>query len=88
MKGSNPNPPIGDRPKPSKNPPKVQVGFSALDDADRQLVIRGLALQSLRDPGFEFACRQIAIKLAGVTMFDQLFRSLSDITPPAEHHVG
>lgn len=52
-----------------------------LDEADRQLTIRALAVQSLESPGFELACRKIAILLEGEVMFDSLRGFLKDLFP-------
>lgn len=43
-----------------------------LNEEQRQLVILGLALMSLQRPGFEYACREISIRLGGEQMFDDL----------------
>ena len=55
------------------------------DESDRQLTLRALAIQSLRDPGFEYASREVAKKLSGEDMFDSFRELLKGITDPAEH---
>lgn len=55
-----------------------------LDEGQRQLTLRGLAVQSLRAPGFEMACREIARALDGEELFDTLRRLRSDVEPPAD----
>lgn len=52
-----------------------------LDESDRQLTIRALAVQSLESPGFELACRKIAILLEGEPLFDEFMRLLKDLFP-------
>ena len=52
-----------------------------LDESDRQLTIRALAVQSLESPGFEPACRKIAVILEGEEMFDSLRGLLRDLFP-------
>ena len=49
------------------------------EDADRQLMIRGLAVQSLTSPGFELACRECAKKLNFEEMYDSLRESMGDL---------
>ena len=50
-----------------------------IDEAERQLIIRALAVQSLESPGFRDACRKIAVKLQGGEMFDEFMRLLADL---------
>lgn len=52
-----------------------------MTEEDRQLIIRGLAVQSLRSPGFEYACSEAATKLSGRGMFYQFREVLADIEP-------
>lgn len=53
-----------------------------IEESDRQLTIRALAVQSLESPGFTQASRAIAMKLGGGGMFDDFRRSLQDKFPP------
>ena len=53
----------------------------ALDESDRQLMLRALAVQSLESPGFEQACRKIAILLKGEPLFDEFMSLLKDLFP-------
>ena len=53
-----------------------------IKEDERQLIVRGLAVQSLRYPGFEMACRQAAVTFAAVKMFDDFRRTLADENPP------
>lgn len=50
-----------------------------IDEMDRQLTIRALAVQSLTSPGFEHACRKIAVTLEGEKMFDQFMSYMEDL---------
>ena len=50
-----------------------------VENADRQLMIRGLAVQSLTSPGFELACRNCAKKLKAEEMFDSFRESMGDL---------
>ena len=52
--------------------------YYILDESQRQLTIRALAVQGLRDPGFQAASREAANKLEGATMFDDLTKLLED----------
>lgn len=52
-----------------------------LDEDDRQLTLRALAVQSLESPGFELACRGIAILLEGEALFDSFRGLLKDLFP-------
>ena len=54
------------------------------DESDRQLTLRALAIQSLRDPGFEYASREVAKKLSGEAMFDSFRELLRDSTDLAD----
>ena len=54
------------------------------DESDRQLILRALAIQSLRDPGFEYASREVAKKLSGEGMFDSFRELLRDSTDLAD----
>lgn len=53
-----------------------------LEEGDRQLTVRALAVQSLESPGFTQASRAIAMKLGGGGMFDEFRRLLADKFPP------
>ena len=53
-----------------------------IEEADRQMIIRGLAVQSLRSPGFKMACRLIAANLQGTDMFDNFCEVMADVEPP------
>jgi len=69
--------------------PECLEGFikairKSYDHSDRQLTLRALAIQSLRDPGFEYASREIAKKLEGEAVFDSFRGLLVDCTEPAE----
>ncbi len=56
-------------------------GFETMTswEMDRQLMIRALAVQSLESPGFEAACRKIAVKLQGEGLFDEFMRLMADL---------
>lgn len=53
-----------------------------IDESQRQLMIRALAVQALVNPGFKAASREAAIALYGAEMFDELVRLLDDIVKP------
>jgi hypothetical protein len=58
-----------------------------LDEGQRQLIVRALALQGLRNPGFSTASRTAAVAIYGGTelaspgglMFDEFKRLLEDV---------
>lgn len=56
--------------------------YYTLDESQRQLTIRALAVQGLRNPGFAAASREAAGKLEGAAMFDQLTKLLEDVVAP------
>lgn len=60
------------------------VTHYGLDESDRQLIVRALAVQALTDPGFAEASRQAAIQLRGETMFGQIVIFLEDTITPAK----
>ena len=53
-----------------------------IDESQRQLMIRALAIQALVNPGFKMASREAAVALYGGKMFDDLIRNLDDIVKP------
>lgn len=55
-----------------------------MKEDERQLMIRALAVQGLRNPGFDCACRQAAQTLLGVKMYDDFRKLLADQHPPVE----
>lgn len=55
-----------------------------IEEADRQMIIRGLAVQSLRSPGFEYACREISKVFRAEEMFNGFRHLLEDVEPPSE----
>lgn len=59
-----------------------------LEEVDRQLVLRALAVQSLESPGFEHASRNIAKILQGEVSFDHLRRQLEDVVKPRPRTCG
>lgn len=58
-------------------------GFNfRIDEGQRQLTVRALAVQSLVNPGFVHADREIAEILFAGDMFDEFRRLLDDIVKP------
>lgn len=55
-----------------------------LHEEERQFIIRALAVQSLRSPGFEYYGREIAEKLRGDEMFNSFRELLADVESPKE----
>ena len=55
-----------------------------IDESQRQLMIRALAVQALTDPGFAEASRQAAIQLHGEPMFEEFVILLEDTITPAK----
>lgn len=55
-----------------------------IEEGQRQLMIRALAVQSLTDPGFAEASRQAADQLGGEPMFGQFVIFLEDTITPAQ----
>lgn len=53
--------------------------YYKLDESQRQLTIRALAVQGLRNPGFAAASREAALELEGGAMFDSFTKLLSDL---------
>ena len=53
-----------------------------IDESQRQLTVRALAVQSLVNPGFVHADREIAEVLHAGAMFDEFVRLLDDIVKP------
>ena len=53
-----------------------------IDESQRQLTVRALAVQSLVSPGFVHADREIAEILQAGEMFDEFRRLLDDIVKP------
>ena len=53
-----------------------------IDESQRQLMIRALAIQALVSPGFKSASREAAVALYGPEMFDEFIRLLEDIVKP------
>ena len=50
-----------------------------LQESDRQLIIRALAVQSHTSPGFHDACKRIADELEGTFMFDEFYNLLDGV---------
>ena len=50
-----------------------------LQEADRQLIIRALAVQAHTSPGFHDACQRIALELEGTFMFDEFYALLDGV---------
>jgi len=50
-----------------------------LDEADWQLTLRALAVQSLHSPGFEPACRKIAKQFRGEELYDSFRDTMKDL---------
>lgn len=53
-----------------------------IDEEQRQMLLRSLAVNSLFSPGFEWVSREIAKLYYGEKMFDDFRKSLSDLFPP------
>ena len=53
-----------------------------IEESQRQLMIRALAVQALVNPGFKPAGREAAVALYGAPMFDEFIRLLDDIVKP------
>lgn len=53
-----------------------------IDEGQRQLTVRALAVQSLVNPGFVHADREIAEILFAGAMFDEFLGLLEDIVKP------
>lgn len=53
-----------------------------IDEGQRQLMIRALAIQALVNPGFKDASREAAVALYGPEMFDEFIGLLDDIVKP------
>lgn len=53
-----------------------------IDEGQRQLMIRALAIQGLVNPGFKDASHEAAVALYGAEMFDEFIRLLDDIVKP------
>ena len=60
----------------------MSVTHFGLDEGQRQLTIRALAVQALRNPGFKMASREAAEALHGGKMFDEFVRLLDDVVDP------
>ena len=55
-----------------------------IDEMQRQLMIRSLAIQALVNPGFKYASREAAVALYGAEMFDEFERLMSDLYKPVD----
>lgn len=53
-----------------------------IEESQRQLMIRALAVQALIHRGLKDASREAAVALYGGKMFDDLIRNLEDIVKP------
>lgn len=53
-----------------------------IEESDRQLAIRALAVQALKFPGFKLACRNIATTLRGEDLFDEFMSLMVDLFDP------
>jgi len=53
-----------------------------LEEDQRQLMIRALAVQALSSPGFFDACERSAAQLDGNLIFDEFYRLLKDAIQP------
>lgn len=60
----------------------MSVTHFGLDEGQRQLTLRALAVQGLRSPGFKMASREAAEALHGGAMFDEFCHLLQDVEPP------
>ena len=47
-----------------------------LDEAQRQLLVRALAVQALESPGFADASRRIAVQFSASVMFDSFVEAM------------
>ena len=62
-----------------------------LDEGQRQLIVRALSIQALRNPGFSSASREAAVAVYGGSeltspggkLFDEFKRLLGDVVEPA-----
>jgi len=58
---------------------REEVGLKLeIEEGDRQMVLRALAIQGLCYPGFEYSNREIAKKLLGEGMYDSFRELLQD----------
>ena len=55
----------------------MKQNFS-IEESQRQLILRGLAVQAIRAPGFTAACLEVAEVLQGDVMFRDLVHSMMD----------
>ena len=55
-----------------------------LSKMQRDLIVRGLAVQALTSPGMRDACRVAADELDGAELFDQFIEYMSDIYEAVE----
>lgn len=50
-----------------------------IDESDRQMIIRGLAVQAILSPGFSNYCEEISEKFDGVVMYKKLKVNMEDL---------
>lgn len=58
--------------------------LTEIEEGERQLIVRALAVQAKQYPGFMAACRQSAVTFKAVKLFDDFLKLLPDRVPPIQ----